>query len=179
MKKMIFFLTAVCFAVVSCTKEKTDYEAEIDTIVTEHNEFKEAATINSEGYKISIEALDGTFFKGYNEIRLKITNYPTNEHVNASAVTFLPMMTHVDGSNISCPHQHDLEYRNDGKYFSGYSVFTGESNANRSWELYISFTVAGQTYTVKQTISVQEQTNKNLNMTAFTGKDNEQYFIAL
>ncbi len=176
---MIFFLAAVCLAVASCTKEKTDYEAEIDTIVTEHNEFKEAAAINSEGYKISIEALDGTFFKGYNEIRLKITNTEANEDVNASAATFLPMMTHADGSRISCPHRYDLEYQRDGKYFSGYSVFTSESNASRSWELYISFTIAGRTYTVKQTISVQEQTNKNLNMTAFTGKDNEQYFIAL
>ncbi|TCK83088.1 hypothetical protein [Albibacterium bauzanense] len=179
MKKIILFLAAVCFAVASCTKEKTDYEAEIDTVVTEHYEFKEAASINSEDYKISIEALNGTFYKGYNEIHLIITNTQNNEKVNVSAATFLPIMTHADGSNISCPHQYDLLYKPDDNYFSGYSVFTSESNVNEEWELYISFTVANQTYTAKQSISVQDQPNKNLNMTAFTGKDDEQYFIAL
>jgi len=178
MKRTIFFL-AVCCAVMSCTKDKTDYEAEIDTIVTEHNEFKEAFAINSEEYKISIEALNGTFYKGYNEIRLKITNTLTNAKVNASAVTFLPIITQADGSTISCPHRYNLQYMSDDSYFSGYSVFTAESNTNESWQLYISFTVSNQTYTVKLPVTVQEQPNKNLNMTTFTGADNEQYFIAL
>lgn len=179
MKKILFFLTAVCFAVLSCTKEKTDYEAEIGTVVTEYDEFKEAVAIHSGSYDISIEALNGTFYKGYNEIRLKITNSQTNENADASAVTFLPIRTNTDGNNVSCPHRYDLVYRPEDNCFSGYSVFTGESNADGSWELYVSFTIAGQTHTARQNIAVQEQTNKNLNMTAFTGKDDEQYFIAL
>lgn len=90
---------AICFAVMSCTKAKTDYEAEISTVVTEHYEFKEAASISSDGYKISIEALNGTFYKGYNEIRLKVTTQ-TNQPVNASAVTFLPVMTGPMKANL-------------------------------------------------------------------------------
>ena len=177
MKKTIFFITTLCLLVISCTKEKTNYEAEIDTVVTEHYEFKEAAAINSEGHHISIEALNGTFYKGYNEIRLKISGNHTNEDV--SAVTFLPVITSADGSRISCPHQYALDYNTDAKYFPAYAVFTSESSANKTWELYISFAINDQTYSVKQTITVQEQTNKNLNMTTFTGKDGEQYFIAL
>lgn len=177
MNKIIFLLAAMCVAVVSCTKEKTDYEAEIGTIVTEHDEFKVASTTDSDGYKISIEALNGTFYKGYNEIRLKITNSQTKEKVDVSAVTFLPIMTNAEGSKISCPHRYNLQEKD--RYFSGYAVFADESHVNKSWELYISFTIANQRYTVKQAVTVQEQSNKNLNMTAFRGMDDEQYFIAL
>lgn len=179
MRKIIFFLTAVCLAVFSCTKEKTDYEAETDVVVPEYDEFKEVVNIHSEGYDISIEALNGTFYKGYNEIHLKITDSQTGEEANATAVTFLPVMTGSDGNNTSCPHQYDLVYIPAENHFSGYAAFTSESNTDRSWELYISFTITNQTYAAKQTFTVQEQTNKNLNMTAFTGKDDEQYFIAL
>ncbi|VTR35092.1 hypothetical protein [Sphingobacterium thalpophilum] len=179
MKKSLLFLTALCLAVLSCTKEKTDYEAEIDTVVPEYHEFEEAVAIKSGGYSISIEALNGTFYKGYNEIRLKITDMQTKEKANASAVTFLPIMTNAEGDQISCPHRYDLDYSPDGDYFSGYSVFTDESGTDGSWELYISFTIAGQSHTVSQNIDVHEQANKNLNMITFTGKDNEQYIIAL
>jgi len=179
MKKAILFLTSLCFVALSCTKEKTDYEAEIDTDVTEHHDFKEAYAINSNGYKISIEALNGTFYTGYNEIRLKITNSQTGGKANATAVTFLPIMSNANGDKTSCPHRYDLAYRQDKSYFSGYAVFTYESDTERTWKLYISFIIAGQTHTVNQDISVQQQTNKNLNMTTFMGKDEQQYFIAL
>lgn len=177
MNKIIFLLAAMCVAVVSCTKEKTDYEAEIGTIVTEHDEFKVASTIDSYGYKISIEALNGTFYKGYNAIRLNITKSQSKEKVDLSEVTFIPIMTNAEGKQISCPHRYDLQDK--GSYFSGYAVFTDESLANEGWELYISFTIADQRYTIKQAVTVQEQPNKNLNMTTFTGTDDEQYFIAL
>lgn len=179
MKKILLFLGAACFVASSCTKEKTDYEAAIDSVVTEHMVFKEAASISNGAYDISVEALNGTFYKGYNEIRLKITNSHTGEKAVVSAATFLPVKTNADGVNGSCPHQYDLDYIPDSNYFSGYSVFTGESKADEAWELYIGFTIANQAHAVKYPITVQEQKNKNLNMTAFTGKDDEQYIIAL
>ena len=160
MKKTIFFITTLCLLVISCTKEKTDYEAEIDTVVTEHYEFKEAAAINSEGHHISIEALNGTFYKGYNEIRLKISGANTNENINAPAVTFLPVMTNADGSRASCPHRYNLVYNADDKYFPGYAVFTSESGTNETWELYISFAINDQTYSVKQTLLFRSKPTK-------------------
>src|SRR5690554_4851756 len=108
MKKTLFFLSVVCLVALSCTKEKTDYEAAIDSVAPEHMEFKEAATIRSGGYDIRIEALNGTFYTGYNEIRLKITNSSTTTKADVSAVTFLPIRTNGDGENSSCPHQYDL-----------------------------------------------------------------------
>jgi len=163
----------------SCTLDKTDYRAEIDTIVTEHHEFKEVTAIHKDDYKIILEALNGTLYKGYNNIRLKIVNSRTGGKENVSGVTFLPVMSAPGGSRISGPHRYDLLYTPDDNYFSGYTVFTHESSTYENWELYISFTIASQVHTVKQPVSVQPQANKNLNMIAFTGNDNEQYVIAL
>jgi len=178
MKKLLIFLGVVCFAALSCTKEKTDYEGVIDAVTPDHTVFKEAATIHSGGYDISVEALNGVFYKGYNEIRLKIAN-SANGKIDIASVTFLPITTDSDGGTRSCPHRYELLYKADSNYFSGYSVFTTESGPDGSWVLDIGFTVANQPHTAKLPITVQEQPNKNLNMTAFTGKDDEQYIIAL
>lgn len=178
MKKLLIFLGVVCFAALSCTKEKTDYEGVIDAVTPDHTEFKEAATIRSGGYDISVEALNGVFYKGYNEIRLKIAN-SANGKADVASVTFLPIVTDSDGGKSSCPHRYELLYRADSNFFSGYSVFTTESRPDGSWVLGIGFTIANQTHTAELPITVQEQPNKNLNMTAFTGKDDEQYIIAL
>ncbi len=179
MKKLLFFLGAVCFAALSCTKEKTDYEGITDTVPPGHTVFKEAATIHSGGYDISIEALNGAFYKGYNEIRVKITNSATSVTAEVAGITFLPINTGAEGVTSSCPHQYELAYKPDSNYYSGYSVFTSESDADGNWALDIGFTHDNQTFTAKLPITVQEQPNKNLNMTAFTGKDDEQYIIAL
>lgn len=180
MKFLRFSVTAFfCAVASSCTLDKTDYEVEINRDVTEYVEFKEAASITSGNYKISIEALNGTFYKGYNEIRLKISNIQANENLDNSEVTFLPIMTDSEQMASSCPHSPHLVYRKDEKYFSGYSVFTSESNPLVNWSLHLQFTINGQTFSVDHPVSVREQANKNLNMTAFTGRDGEQYFIAL
>lgn len=174
-----FFTALFCFTVLSCTKEKTDYQAETDPAVIEHHEFKEAYSIHSGGYRISIEALNGMFYKGYNELRLKIMDSRTNQETDVSAVTFLPIVAHADGRNASCPHLYDLLRRNGENHFSGYAVFTEESDNDTKWELYIGFTANGQSYAITQEVAVHEQANKNRNMTTFTGKDGQQYFIAL
>ncbi|WP_458627179.1 hypothetical protein [Winogradskyella sp. PC D3.3] len=179
MKKIIFSVTALFVAVTSCTLDKTDYEAEISTVIIEHFDYDEVVAINEGDFKISIEALNGTFYKGYNEFRLKITNTQTDENLSASEVTFLPIITNYNGNNSSGPHRYNLDYNTIEDYYSGYAVFTSESNELENWEVHISFTDNGETYTVNQDIIVEEQTNMNLNMTAFTANDEEQYFIAL
>ncbi|TLX27262.1 hypothetical protein FE904_02415 [Chryseobacterium indologenes] len=179
MKMYQFFIMGLLLTVVSCTLDKTNYEDEINTAVPEHYEFKEAAAITKEDYTISIEALNGTFYQGYNEIRLKIRNAQTKENASVSDITFLPVMTNGNGNKTSCPHRSSLNSQAGGQYFTGYSVFTSTSNAGRTWKLYMSFTVNQKTYTIDKEVTVQEQPNKNLNMTSFTGNDGEQYFIAL
>lgn len=179
MKIYQIFIMSILLIAVSCTLDKTDYENEINTAVPELYELKEAVSISKDQYKISIETLNGTFYKGYNEIRVKIINTQTNENINASDVTFLPILTKADGNKTSCPYQYALDYKPDGQYYSGYSVFTDKSNIEANWKLYLNFTVNQKIYTVNKDVIVNEQSNKNLNMTSFTGNDGEQYYIAL
>ena len=180
MKFLNFFVIVTLLAVtISCTLDKTDFEAEINRDVTEYFEFEEVTSFNNGDYKISIKALNGIFYKGYNEIRLTITNTQTNQALNNSEVTFLPILTDTYNNKTSCPHRYQLVYNADEQYYSGYVVFTSISNPMENWDLYISFTDSNQTHTVNKLVTVQNQTNMNLNMTEFTGNDGEQYFIAL
>ncbi|MGV3761867.1 hypothetical protein, partial [Parapedobacter sp.] len=98
---------------------------------------------------------------------------------DVAGVTLLPITTDANGGTGVCPHRYELAYRPDSNYYSGYSVFTSESHADGTWTLTIGLTGANQILTAKTPITVQAQPNQNLNMTAFTGKDDEQYIIAL
>ncbi|CAM3546748.1 hypothetical protein [Flavobacterium chungbukense] len=179
MKSFNFLVIAVLFAITSCTIDKTDYEAEIGSQFPEYYEFKEAVSFTSGNYKITVDALNGTFYRGYNELHLKVVNTQTNQNISTSEVTFLPITTNADGSKSSCPHEYKVAYDATNKYYTGYSVFTGESTTTASWKLYVSFIADNQKYEINKDVIVQKQSNKNLNMTAFTGNDGEQYFIAL
>lgn len=179
MNKLLFFLAAVCTILISCTKDKTDYEAEIDNTSNYNTDFKEVTTIRNSNHNISIEALNGTFYKGYNEVRLKITNGQNGISINPATIAFLPIMSDAKGAKTSCPHQSELLYQSETTYFTGYVVFTHESADNINWELHLSYTAENQKHRIKKNIVVAKQTNKNRNMTSCIGNDGEQYFIAL
>ena len=179
MKRNILWLAAMLFAVTqSCTIDKTDYEAELSETVTEDYIFEEALSFNTGGYKISVESLNGTFNKGYNEIHVQLTDAETDEHVTRTEVTLLPVLTSDDVAT-SCPHSYNLVYDEVENAYVGYAVFTKESTSLANWKLYFSFTENNQIHQTDQLISVEEQLNKNLNMTSFTGADNQEYVIAL
>lgn len=110
MKSFKILVIALFCVITSCTIDKTDYEAEIDAEVPEYYEFKEAVSFNSGNYKISVEALNGTFYKGYNELHLKVLNTQTNQNISTSDITFLPILSNTSGSKTSCPHEYNPEY---------------------------------------------------------------------
>lgn len=178
-KKAGFYIAIIGLLLVACTKEKTDYEAERGNTVEDNTEFKEVTSLISSGYNVRIEAPGGVLYRGYNDIHVKINKQQNNEPVAVSAVKLLPIQTNVQGRKIVCPHQSVMDYTLDGSYFSGYSVFTDESSAAANWSLEIDFTIGGQTFTATQNITVKPQVNKNRNITTLTGKDGEQYLIAL
>lgn len=179
MKHLHVVVIAIFVVITSCTLDKTDYGAELNIETTEYVDFEEVTSVVSGDYTISIEALNGTFYKSYNEVHLKISNTETNENLENSEVSFLPIITDANGNKSSCPHQYNLSYNITEEYYLGYAVFTSESDTTVDWQLYMSFVEGGEIQSVNQTITVEEQTNMNLNMTAFTGNDDEQYFIAL
>lgn len=177
MKNFIYLLAAF-FVVAACTIEKTDYESETNTLVPDNKEFKEVFSIAKATYKISVEALQGHLYQGYNEVRLKVYQADSNQLVEGVKVRLLPVLTTSKGDRESCPNLHELVYDKQGQYYSGYSVFTKMSKEG-TWELSIQLEVQNQKIEMTQVILVEEQLNKNLNMTSFIGQDQEEYTIAL
>lgn len=178
MQKIIVIIS-LCLLFISCTKEKTDYEAEIGTEQPGQLEFKEAYSFEKNGLKVSVQALNGTLTKGYNELRLKVYNKDNNAEINSAALGFLPILNDAQGNQVSCPHRYQLVYNTAEKFYAAYAVFTELSSSENKWDLYLRLKVGNQEVLIKEPIMVKEQTNKNLNMVSFFGNDNEQYFIAL
>ena len=175
----LFFLIAV-FGIVcySCTKEKTDYESEVGTGITDNSVFKEAYSSTIDEYRVTIYSLNGELFNGFNDLQLKISTIKTNKAVQATAVTFLPIFSDTDGIK-TCPHSYNLSYNSLDDYYSAYAVFNQVAQTAGSWKLYISFTVDNKIFHVVQDISVGEQLNKNLNFVSFKALDDQVYLIAL
>lgn len=178
MQKIIVIIS-LCLLFISCTKEKTDYEAEIGTEQPGQLEFKEAYSFEKNGLKVSVQALNGTLTKGYNELRLKVYNKDNNAEINSAALGFLPILNDAQGNQVSCPHRYQLVYNTAEKFYAAYAVFTELSSSENKWDLYLRLKVGNQEVLIKEPIMVKEQTNKNLNMVSFFGNDDEQYFIAL
>ncbi|WP_312696151.1 hypothetical protein [Sphingobacterium mizutaii] len=178
MQKIIVIIS-LCLLFISCTKEKTDYEAEIGTEQPGQLEFKEAYSFEKNGFKVSVQALNGTLTKGYNELRLKVYNKENNAEINTATLGFLPILNDAQGNQVSCPHRYQLVYNSAEKFYAAYAVFTELSSSENKWDLYLRLKVGNQEVLIKEPIMVKEQTNKNLNMVSFFGNDDEQYFIAL
>lgn len=179
MNRLFVFIGTLCCSVLSCTMEKTDYRAEIDTVVPEFTKFEEVTSTEYADFKISMDALNGTLYKGYNEVRLKITDTRSGQKKQVSSMTFLPIRTIADGSRSSCPHRYQLKYKPEDDLFLGYAVFDHESSTNHEWEAYLGFTIGNQSYQTRLPLTVKEQPNKNLNMVTFTGDDDQEYVVAL
>ena len=178
MQKIIVIIS-LCLLFISCTKEKTDYEAEIGTEQPGQLEFKEAYSFEKNGLKVSVQALNGTLTKGYNELRLKVYNKENNAEINSAALGFLPILNDAQGNQVSCPHRYQLVYNSAEKFYAAYAVFTELSSSENKWDLYLRLKVGNQEVLIKEPITVKEQTNKNLKLVSFFGNDDEQYFIAL
>ncbi|WP_418499202.1 hypothetical protein [Flagellimonas sp.] len=180
MKIFNLVITVICIAaMMSCTLDKTDYEAELGAVVTDEYEFEEALSLSGNGYQISLEALNGTFFKGYNELRFNITDTATDQVVPNANITFLPVRSDADDVAYSCPHRYELAYEAANDHYLGYAVFDHETAADARWEVFLTITIGDESFSVQQEITVEPQPNMNLNMTAFTGNDGGQYYIAL
>lgn len=173
MTRIICFLAIATLITSACTKDKTHYKAESGAIGTDQDEFKEALTFQDELFTISIETWNGKFYIGYNEIQLKISQGSTP--VIPEEGFIVPLLTVGEKQKISAAHPDQFHYDPDRKTLLGYAVFTYEDN----WELQIHYTIGGQSRQSTQKIAVSEQPNKNLNSTQFTGRDGQEYLIAL
>lgn len=180
MKTRISFLFLLCVWAVSCTKEKTDYQAEIETIVPSYDDFEEVLQVDLGHYQIFLESLNGTLYIGYNELRARIMDSRTQQPADGiQKLTFLPILQLENQKSDSGPHQYQLSFQADKGYYTGFSVFPHASDAEREWEIYLGVESSDQYVQEYAEVQVHPQENKNLSMTQFTGNDQQDYYIAL
>lgn len=178
MNKIIILMATLALLALACTKEKTDYQADTGTDIPTVTEFKEVFSTQHDTYSLRLEALNGTLYTGYNEIRISLFDKQSKQAIQASEVTFLPISSNTAGLQASCPHRYNLLDKPTEKHYAGFAVFTQPSSSS-NWKLYISFKVGDKLYSLQQEVNVAPQTNKNLGFTSFIGKDEQQYVIAL
>lgn len=176
--RIFIWIVAMFMLTTACTIDKIDFESENNTVVPDDYEFKEVVSIDKGSYHIRVEALHGKLYKGYNEIRLRITEATTQAPIQEGKVTFLPVLTTSEGNKETCPNQYALMYDKAEEVYKGFSVFTQE-NTQGDWKITITMEDDNGTLTVSQPIAVEKQVNKNLDMTSFIGSDTESYLIAL
>jgi len=164
-----------CTVLSGCTKEKTDYQADTGSNIPEHQVFKTALSFEIDGFNIEVQALNGTFYTGYNALRFIVIPTANTTETFPVAVNFIPVLNQ-NGTLSSCPHAYNFESNTEENYYMGYAVFTQPS---KDWNLYFKYTIGSKTYTHQERVAVQEQNNKNLHMTSFVGNDNVSYYIAL
>ena len=88
-----FFIVLLFF---SCTVEKTPFGNRLNFRARGIQE--EATHINNNNHLISIEASDGEFLRGYNELSVKIVTANTFERLNVQRVELLVVLMRMVGS---------------------------------------------------------------------------------
>ncbi|MFZ4261570.1 hypothetical protein ACFRAE_05980 [Sphingobacterium sp. HJSM2_6] len=179
MNRIFILFSCILTITFSCTKEKTNYEAERSKEIPSETTFSTLFKSNLEGYEIEILSIQAKLQQGYNEIRVKIKSNQTHQPIQADAVHMLPVLTQAANRFKSAPHSKELTFNSTDKSHDGYVVFTQLSTDDQFWELLLQIRVGQQIIPLKQRIKVDAQSNKNLNLVQFTGIDQEDYTIAL
>ncbi len=179
-----FFIVLLFF---SCTVEKTPFGNRLNFRARGIQE--EATHINNNNHLISIEASDGEFLRGYNELSVKIVTANTFERLNVQRVELLVTRTDENGRLTSAPHSRELSNEDDNLIFKGFAVFDTPKNYSvlngthsgikTNWHIYLNYVIDNITYKAEKEIEVLDTRNPNLNMTQFVGNDGKQYYIAL
>ena len=181
MKKLIFLMSILGFVLISCTKEKTDYNLDIEKPIVENSGFQEVAVMTEGKFKIRLSAPNGRVSVGYNNLQLTVESSSTGEIVRPTEIIFLPIYEEEQSPLNSCPHLEKWTLKDsqgeDG--YEGYVVFPRLTSSSINVYLYFSFKDEDILHTFKVPLEVQEQPNKNLGMTEFVGKDGNLYYLVL
>ncbi|MEB3004360.1 hypothetical protein [Capnocytophaga sp. G2] len=171
----------------SCTVEKTPFGNRLN--FASRGSLQEVTYIKENGHNISIEASDGEFLRGYNDLAIKIVTANTLERLNVEEVQLSITHTDKQGRVLSAPYSKLLNNSEDNRIFKGFAVFDTPKdysvlNATHTgiktpWNIALTYKIDGVTYQAQKEIEVLDTRNPNLNMTEFQGKDGKKYYIAL
>ncbi|MHC5201380.1 hypothetical protein ACYSNV_04065 [Myroides sp. LJL119] len=176
--RIIPYLLAALLLFTACTLDKANYDSDTNIQDPTQEVFKTAYRFNTGPYTIDIQTINATFHKGYNPIVVKITDQNTKQPVRLDKVTLLPFYQTQSQDLDSCPNQFELTPDQTPGVYNGFSVFTHTSETT-NWQLLFGLTHQDKSFMHQVAIQVYKQSNLNLNMTSFTGVDNQDYLLAL
>lgn len=132
-------------------------------------------TLGGEGHKVELYTANGKLQTGYNEIFFQIKNQDGSLVSNANP-TWLPLMYMMNMSH-SCPFSEITKKDGAQSTYRGYIVFQMAGNEMEYWELSVSYTVGGTSYTAKEKIQVAAASHRIVE--SFQGSDDKRYVLAL
>ena len=159
----------ISFFSFSCSKDSSTPDT------NETADLKKVITLSNENHQLELYTASGAFYNGYNEILLRIKN-ADGSFVNNASVKWVPTM-HMTSMSHSCPYSEVSKAANSQSLYGGFIVFQMAGNDIEYWDLSISYTINGKSYTASGRIVVKEATKRTLNV--FKGTDNVNYILAL
>lgn len=180
MKRLLCVMITLGSLFLSCTKEKTDYQSEIEKPVVEDQGFKEVFSLTKGAYNIRLSAVNGLLYKGYNSLRVSFETVKDNKSVFPKDVHFQAIYRDRAGKGSSCPYLYTWSTTDQKtSYYEGYAIFTKSTHEDAVLDLYLSFEIEGTTYYLHQRADVVVQPLQTLGLTEFVGKDGTPYCLAL
>lgn len=171
---LITFIAAIGLS--SCSSDGDDTpKIEIDPLA----EFNLVTNITANGHSLELYSEEKTgFTTGYNELFVRIKNTADDTYYANPEITWLPVM-HMMSMNHSCPIS-ELNITDDyDTVAKGYIVFQMPGNADEFWDITFTYTVAGQEFTVTETIDVTAPSDDRQTVSSFMGSDDTRYVLAM
>ncbi|MDL5510645.1 hypothetical protein QSE00_02380 [Arenibacter sp. M-2] len=171
---LITFIAAIGLS--SCSSDGDDSpKNEIDPLA----EFNLVTNITANGHSLELYSEEKTgFTTGYNELFVRIKNTADDTYYANPEITWLPVM-HMMSMNHSCPIS-ELNITDDyDTVAKGYIVFQMPGNADEFWDITFTYTVAGQEFSVTETIDVTAPSDGKQTVSSFMGSDETRYVLAM
>tara|TARA_R110002050_G_scaffold350_5_gene2345 strand:+ start:24936 stop:25799 length:864 start_codon:yes stop_codon:yes gene_type:complete len=171
---LITFIAAIGLS--SCSSDGDDSpKNEIDPLA----EFNLVTNITANGHSLELYSEEKTgFTTGYNELFVRIKNTADDTYYANPEITWLPVM-HMMSLNHSCPIS-ELNITDDyDTVAKGYIVFQMPGNADEFWDITFTYTVAGQEFSVTETIDVTAPSDGKQTVSSFMGSDETRYVLAM
>lgn len=167
-----FTAILACFAIAlffSCTKD------DIPDPTNELEGLSLATSMSVSSHQIDFYTTDGTFKTGYNRVYIQIKNADKSLISNATAA-WTPIM-HMMHMKHSSPYSMISKRNDSSSTYEGYIIFQMAGNEMEHWELTLTYSVEGVTYTVTDKINVVESPKRIVE--SFQGNDGQRYVLAL
>ncbi len=171
---LITFIAAIGLS--SCSSDGDDSpKNEIDPLA----EFNLVTNITANGHSLELYSDKKTgFTTGYNELFVRIKNTADDTYYANPEITWLPVM-HMMSMNHSCPISEVNITDDYDTVAKGYIVFQMPGNADEFWDITFTYTVAGQEFSVTETIGVTAPSDGKQTVSSFMGSDETRYVLAM